>query len=74
MTKATNDGKLCICMTCQDSITTKRTLFQAVCYKLDVEVVPKLLHNLRNLRRYSYHRKYCSKKLHECMEKENLQK
>ena len=64
MTKATNDGKLYICMTCQESITTKRTPFQAVSYKLDVEVVPKLLQNLRNLRRYSYHRKCCSKKLH----------
>ena len=63
VTKETYDGKVYVCMTCHKSIMKKTTQFQAVSNKLDVEVAPKQLRNLRNLRRHSYQKEYCSRKL-----------
>ena len=49
VTKETYDGKVYVCMTCHKSIMKKRTPCQAVSNKLDVEVAPKQLQNLRKL-------------------------
>ena len=47
--QATYDGKVYVCMTCHKSIRKKRTPCQAVSNKLDVEVAPKQLQNLKKL-------------------------
>ena len=49
VTKATYDGKMYVCMACHKSIMKKRTPYQAVSNKLDIEVAPKQLQNLRKL-------------------------
>ena len=47
--KATYDGKVYVCMTCHKSILKKRTPCQGVSNKLDREVAPKQLENLKKL-------------------------
>ena len=47
--KATCGGKVYVCITYQESIMNKRTPCQAVSNKLDIEVAPKQLQNLKKL-------------------------
>ena len=63
MTKATYDGKVYVCMTCHKSIMKKRTPCQAVSNKLDVEVAPKQLQNLRKLEKVLISKKILFKKV-----------
>ena len=74
MAKATYDGKVYVCMTCHKSIMKKITLCQAVSNKLDVEVAPKQLHNLRQLEKVLISKRILFKKVAIMHEKENLQK
>ena len=63
VTKATYDGKVYVCMTCHKSIMKKRTPCQAVSNKLDVEVAPKLLQNLRKLEKVLISKRILFKKV-----------
>ena len=63
MTKATYDGKVYVCIACHKSIMKKRTPCQAVSNKLDVEVAPKQLQNLRKLEKVLISKKILFKKV-----------
>ena len=47
--KATCDGKVYVCITYHESLMKKRTPCQPVSNKLDIEVAPKQLQNLKKL-------------------------
>ena len=63
VTKATYDRKVYVCTTCNKSIMKKRTPCQAVSNKLDVEVAPKLLQNLRKLEKVLISKRILFKKV-----------
>ena len=52
-----------VCITCYKSIVKKRTPCQAVSNKLDVEVAPKQLQNLRKLEKVFISKKILFKKV-----------
>ena len=61
--KATYDGKVNVCMACHKSIMKKRTPYQAISNKLDVEVAPKQLQNLRKLEKVLISKRILFKKV-----------
>ena len=63
VTKANYDGKVYVCMTCHKSIMKKRTACEAVSNKLDVEVAPKQLQNLRRLEKVLISKRILFKKV-----------
>ena len=63
MTKATYDGKVYVSMACHKNIMKKRISCQAVYNKLDIEVAPKQLQNLRKLEKVLISRRILFKKV-----------
>ena len=61
--KATCHGRVYVCMTCHKSIMKKRTPCQAVSNKLDVEVAPKQLQNLKKFEKVLISKRILYKKV-----------
>ena len=74
VTKATYDGKVYVCMRFHKSILKKRTPCQAAINRLDVEVAPKQLQNLRKLEKVLISKRIFFKKVAIMHGKKNLQK
>ena len=63
MTKATYDGKVYVSMACHKNIMKKRIPCQPVYNKLDIEVAPKQLQNLRKLEKVLISKRILFKKV-----------
>ena len=63
MPAATFNNKLYICLTCNKSVSKGKIPCQAVCNKLEVEVTPKVLQNLRRPEKFLISRKIMFKKI-----------